>query len=675
MTTPECKVVSYSDLKSLYIDNDWEVSNPKFESHINILRKYLDKDHQYNISEYEVETAFRIVDYAIRYFPTLSELNQTVFTDFAVILSSIKDSFPPNSDYHAKVFRAIRIYLDNDLIGDALTRISYFLTPARIAHPMTEKEYSIAIKVCAFAIDFYNELSPKVQKDIIELNHIFNLTNREELQKHPYFINLKKIFDKVPANNNNFQVIDLTEPVKVSQPSIVVAEDDGITKLGRALKRLRKVTVSTLPDIPENTFYETLCEITKSQEETLSKEDIERREFLNKNLIKAQSFCIRVASQYHSQNFFSKMHTLAILFNDKFSLLFPKISNQMFMKQPRSISPLEKHVIISTLKGLGLFLHDYSECWGTEPLIRNLFGRIAKMEGNNEYIGIEKLHLKIHKKIEGLVEFFSFEPSELNTPHSYRDEMYLLILTSHIQEMLNRLIRPDTIVFILDRLLTDYQCQLSRPSKSPPPDAYPALDNDFSYELGTVISELCTEFLKFGQAHGLFSLLGKGIIMYINNHKLEIGKFLQQRLSYLTSSECLIEPIKILDVILFEQTEPYRPTVPAFFNKTKEEHAVFARNLYSRIQDQFIPSLMKKIEAIHYATPLALKRESTKNFCQLITDKLWALSQNEELTLALAFYLLSGVEKSLKAETTRLANDRHCRGVSSTTSQMVARTK
>ncbi len=507
----------------------------------------------------------------------------------------------------------ITLWAQFSYVQTAITHISIFLTPARFSISLSTQELNRAQCLIAFAVKYFKWLEKDHQKSIECLSNMITtcpplqeLLNDSQLKTRYHF--LIRLLQHCPS--------PLPSVSSPAQPLPSSSSPGILTKIQHLMKPKDNLAI----------FEEDCVLVVESEEEQKSMQIQIEKELKAKEHIKAlqlEKICRRsydICQSYIPLSWLG-LNFQQQLFIQDFDQRFPPVAKQLFFQPPSPVSPLQFQILYQSLVQITRFL---------QALNKN---QIAQSK--------EVLHKLLASTLEKLFLQWQPEQSPMNAFVS------LLTVNTGLQ-LIEHLMTPDTFYFILDRILSSDPWDLEDYNDTKIPPKVFKIDEKLTEQLGNILEELGQALIHLGNPKWSANVLTNGLLTIVKRKKYEFAKQIQQSLHQIKSSPCSMKPLLVIYHILLHQQQDKLQA--SWFNWQKmdqNEKIKRKKVIETQLNTLLYQVILKEVESYSLLGGWMIDNTSSiKNFCVVLTQRLWQLFQQEENIKWLIFNLLKGIEKA-----------------------------
>lgn len=304
--------------------------------------------------------------------------------------------------------------------------------------------------------------------------------------------------------------------------------------------------------------------------------------------------------------------------SQEFSRLFPPIISNLFFREPGKMTDTHKTLIICALNGFRDFMHLY-------------------IQGQTS-VTCDELTLQICQITQEILPIYKQLTNQETAPNDKAEELLNLLTTvSVVPFVFNKILSPHLFCTLID-IFALAENPTGTDEKEIPLEHFDASDKAFSGNVEKLIDEIIKQILSLGEGNAILQFFGTAITAFTDT----IGKTIQQATNRSLASECSLTPILMLQKLLYKDGSPILLT---HFAKTEEEIATYQKTIETLITEKLY-QLIKGYIPTGFKW-LTKRTTDIKPFCETLCQKLYNITQNEQLYRHLTLCILRSTRLGL----------------------------
>jgi len=361
----------------------------------------------------------------------------------------------------------------------------------------------------------------------------------------------------------------------------------------------------------------------------------------------------------------------------KFAVLGLDYLTPLCFKKSNDSPDFKKQLILHILSSIKEFLTDLNSCLvevykndkpqenikDEETILIHLINRKLKSKGMRIIVPDHQNAAEIRKNIRGEIEdilnlWFDSQSAEKDP----KRQLMIFLLNSYLSKMIDRVLSPDTLCILINRLLDtpltfDNSALKTTSTTAKSPDL---LDKKYTKNLSTLLHDLFFEIIKMGETSSILTSIIEFLEPIVKSKMKDAAKEAHKNIDEAVKKEfindTIIGPIIFLDQFLYDKAKEEssadmftrKPSLTKFASMTPPEFKEIRQRVDKDIKRRPSEKVRELIDNnLSFPLRMGLKALNIEKFCQNLTERLYRLSQQELLMKILLSYIKKGLIKAL----------------------------
>lgn len=562
----------------------------------------------FEYSKEQLDRIRHIVDITLKQFPALTWPVKRRVYEVAFCLSE-QQCHENIKEFHCHI---VHLWGQFREVQTAISRISIFLTPARLDHPLSAQQLDDSESLLAFSLKHPTSLSAEMRIELRRLTELIQLSppvfHEEEEEEKKRYTRLQDLLKK--ASNVTGQV-STPSPQRKSEAvtwKVTEPEPDPLLLFGSHLSLKERIKqVFGKSKAPHG--FEIISPDDSDPDCVAFMQSLEKAEAEAKSIQKAQKqkiaeLCRDICQHY---TLFLQQEASQQLYLKEFDRIFPLVAEELFFKPPSTVTPMQWEIVVQVFSQGVQILSEFNT-----------------QSTKYAEVSLENLHAPLILLMEHLF-------CRLYSEESATDALLSMFLANACKHFLDSLLNQDTIYFILGRLVGDDPWEQSDFGETPIPLSVFSSDDDVTEKLSALIEAIFAQLIVMGEPKGAANIGSKVLQPLVAIKKFDWAMQIQQKLHQIKSSPCTYTPLLVLHHLLLRKSDDkLQPAWSEWRKMDSQKKEEQQKQIQAKLHDRLYAKIYEHVATQSSFGAWILQHSSSiKTFSEKLMENLFQIMQKK----------------------------------------------